>query len=113
MIGWQACGVLQAHKKKKPASMKIILKRFVNTASVSWMLTYQSALYIGTVKICGSLGVDKFLRYFQTDFEKIASWMTGGRVATPVAAPTCIRSSENATGPQAPGRAGWGIRLQC
>ncbi len=63
--------------KKRRANMKIILKRFTNTAGVSWMLTYQSMLYIGTVKICGAIGLDKVLRYFQTDVEKMMARMTG------------------------------------
>ncbi|KAK9854821.1 hypothetical protein WJX84_008652 [Apatococcus fuscideae] len=74
--------VLGAGLKKKPASMKIILKRFVNTAGLSWMLTYQSVLYIATVKFSGALGLDKFLRYFQTDFEKLSAWMTGREYVT-------------------------------
>lgn len=69
--------MLQAAMKKRRANMKIIMKRFVNTAGVSWMLTYQSMLYIGTVKFAGAIGLDKVLRYFQTDVEKMMARMTG------------------------------------
>ena len=59
-------------------SGKIAIRRFINTAQVSWMLTYQSVLYFIMVRAFGALGLDKALRYWQADLEGLMSSITGG-----------------------------------
>ncbi|KAK9829422.1 hypothetical protein WJX72_005758 [[Myrmecia] bisecta] len=65
-----------------PPFMKIVARRFLECAKVSWMLTYQSALYVLSVELCSMLGLDLFFQAFKPDIEWLCSKLTGVHYTT-------------------------------